>query len=264
MPVINSNEKVAEWWDRLKNNGDQEARNKLIEHHLPLVRHIAKKLQIKLSNSTCVKNDELISAGTVGLISAMDNFDPDRGVAFSTFAWIRIRGAMLDDLRENSWIPRLVRKRAQKFEHANHRLLGQLGRIPTEQELMRELKVSPREFLKYRQDAHPTEMVSIQNLMGNSNNTDEQDNAEWALPPSDRELSQDRMVLRQDMRDMLLKELTKTEYFIIVLYYHEELRMKEIAEILEISESRISQKHSEILARFRKKLQEEPAIHAAA
>lgn len=263
MPLIKSDKKIADWWNSFKNDGDQEARNKLIEHHLPLVKHIAKKIHTKLSNSSSVKNDELSSAGNIGLISAVDNFDPNRGVAFSTFAWIRIRGAMLDDLRENSWIPRLVRQRSQKFERASHSLLGKLGRKPTEKELISELKISAKEFAKYRQDAHPTEMVSIQNIMG-CHNSDNQDNAEWALPPSKKELSQDRIILRKDMRDMLLRELTKTEYFIIVLYYHEELRMKEIAKILDMSESRISQKHSEILDRFRKKLQDESYTQAAA
>lgn len=263
MPVIKSNQKVADWWDSFKNSGDQEARNKLIEYNLPLVKHIAQKLHIKLLNSSNVRNDELISAGHIGLISAIDNFDPSRGVAFSTFAWFRIRGAMLDDLRESSWIPRLVRKHAQRFEQANHILLSKFGRMPTEQELMCELKISPREFVKYCQDAHSTEMVPMQNFRG-GNNPDEQDNIEWALPISDKELAHDRLTSRREVRDMLLRELTRTEYFIIVLYYHEGLRMREIARILEISESRISQKHSKIISRFKRKLQMKSHVQTAA
>ena len=262
MPATDARADVAHWWHRFRDHGDQDARNKLIEHHIPLVRHIAETLRGRLCSSAAVNIDDLVSAGYLGLVNAVDNFDPARGVAFSTYGWIRIRGAMLDELRQDSWIPRSVGQYARRFDRAWRQLRDRLGRAPTETELRRELHASASHYARCSRYAEPVKVVSIHNISGRGE-VDMQDNDEWALPSSRTEPPPDQALVQRDLWDAMLREMSSAERDIIVGYYRRGMLMKDIARSLVISEGRVSQKHAEILSRLRRRFADEPTRRAA-
>jgi RNA polymerase sigma factor for flagellar operon FliA len=251
MQVKATSQQVQKWWTQFFKEGDEESRNRLLENYLSIVKYTAERLYAKLPDE--VDLDDLISAGIFGLMDALSAFDPNRGVKFETYCAPRIRGAILDELRSMDWVPRLVRARAHKLGEAHQALEASLGRQPEEAELAKKLRVNMREFHKLQRDARAVGIVSL--------------SRKWFETDSHREVREidvleDRRsddplhaAQRKDIREMVTRGLSRAERLIILLYYFEEMTMKEIGETLDLSESRVSQMHSAILTRLKTQLE---------
>lgn len=238
---------VLHVWEEYKQTHDEAARNQLIEHYLPLVKYNAERIHAKLPEE--VELDDLISAGIFGLIDAIEAYDPARGVKFETYCAPRIRGQILDELRTMDWVPRLVRSRAHKLEQATHELEVELGRVPTEDELARHLKLPQREFDKLLRDATAVGLISLSRKYYQDDSN--RDVREVDVLEDRRVCDPVAEVHKRDIKELVTRGLTRAERLILILYYYEEMTMKEIGLTLGLSESRVSQMHSSILARLR-------------
>lgn len=246
-----SAEEVQRWWDNFLVKQDDAARNQLLEHYLPLVRYAAERLHAKLPDEVDV--DDLISAGIFGLMDALKAFDRKRGVKFETYCAPRIRGAILDELRSLDWVPRLVRSRAHQLNRAVAALEGDLGRKPTDKELAKQMRLPLKEFLKLRRDAKAVGLVSLSRKWYETDS--HKDVREIDVLADKRSEDPFQAAQRRDIRDLVTRGLSRAERLIILLYYFEEMTMKEIGETLDLSESRVSQMHSAILSRLRHQLE---------
>jgi RNA polymerase sigma factor for flagellar operon FliA len=238
---------IEKIWEQFHKTRSDQYRNLLMEHYRPLVRYSAERLHSKLPDK--VEVDDLISAGIFGLMDAIDAFDPDRGVKFETYCSPRIRGSILDELRSMDWVPRLVRARAHQLSRATQSLETHLGRKPTEKETAEELDMNMEEFDRLQRDANAVGIVSLNTKYNEAD--DEKDIREIDIVKDKK--SQDPIIEAQkrDLKNLLTKGLTRAERLIIVLYYYEEMTMKEIGATLDLSESRVSQMHSSIVARLK-------------
>jgi len=238
---------IDQIWQQFHKTRDDRYRNLLMEHYRPLVRYTAERLHNKLPDK--VELDDLISAGIFGLMDAIDAFDPNRGVKFETYCSPRIRGSILDELRSMDWVPRLVRARASQLTKATQSLETHLGRKPTEKETAEELDMDMEEFNRLQRDANAIGLVSLNTKF--SDGDGEKDIQEIDVIKDKR--SKDPLIEAQkrDLKNLLTKGLTRAERLIIVLYYYEEMTMKEIGATLDLSESRVSQMHSSIVARLK-------------
>jgi RNA polymerase sigma factor for flagellar operon FliA len=237
-------------WREYKKTKSEWSRNKLIETYLPIVKYTAERVAAKLPQNVDV--DDLMSAGIFGLMDAIDGFDLDRGVKFKTFCSQRVRGAMLDELRACDWVPRLVRTKATQLEQTTRALEAELSRPPTDIELAERLHMSLGELDELVKEASATSIVSF------SEKWQEQDD-QHAFHAVD--LLEDRRaespvdeLQRKDVMQMVTQELSLKERLIVLLYYFEELTMREIGLVLDLSESRVCQLHTRILARLKGKL----------
>jgi len=242
---------VADAWGEYRATGSQASRNVLLEAYLPIVRFTAERLHTKLPGEVDV--GDLIQAGVFGLLDAIDAFDQRRGVKFETYCAPRIRGAILDSLRSIDWVPRLVRARSTQVDQAIKALEMLLGRQPTDAEVAEKLGVSTEEFIKIRKDAGAVGVVSLSRKCYDTDSNKEVREIDMLIDP--RQSNPVHVAQRRDMRDMLIKGLSRAERLIIILYYYEGMTMKEIGVTLDLSESRVSQMHSSILARLKAKLQ---------
>lgn len=244
-------EQVNEWWNQFRRGGSDEARNRLLEHYLPLVKASAERLHHKLPEEVDVQ--DLISAGVFGLMDAVNGFDPGRCVKFETYCAPRIRGAILDELRSMDWVPRLVRSRAHKMNEALRMLEAQFGRKPTDKELAKEMGISMKEFHKLQRDCHATGVVSLNRKWFETDSN--KDVREIDVLEDRRSDDPFRAAQRRDVKDLVTRGLSRAERLIVILYYFEEMTMKEIGETLDLSESRVSQMHSSILERLQRQLE---------
>jgi len=244
-------DQLNEWWGRLKVDGDEVARNCLLEQYLPIVRYAAERLSAKLPDE--VELDDLISAGIFGLMDAVRAFDPERGVKFETYCAPRIRGAILDELRSMDWVPRLVRSRAHKLGEAMRSLEAELGRKPNARELAKTMRLPMKEFRKLERDAHAVGLVSLSRKWFETDS--HKDVREIDVLQDKRSKDPFRSAQRKDLKELVTRGLSRAERLIIILYYFEEMTMKEIGETLDLSESRVSQMHSAILGRLRHQLE---------
>ena len=241
---------VMELWHEFKANPTTELRNRLIERYLPLVRYNAERIWARLPDGVDI--DDLISAGTFGLMDAIDAFDLSRGVKFETYCVPRIRGAMLDELRTMDWVPRLVRSKASKLEDARKTLEAIHGRPPTDDELADRMGLSLEEFDKLVQDASATSLVSLNKKWYETDSY--KDVREIDILEDKKSEDPTRRLQRRDLMKLVTKGLNRNERLIIILYYYEELTMKEIGATLDLSESRVSQMHSSIVQRLQSQL----------
>jgi RNA polymerase sigma factor FliA len=230
--------------------GEREA---LVESHLPQVKFIAERLAAKLPPS--VERDDLIGAGVLGLLDAVDKFDPTRGVQFKTYAELRIRGAMLDCLRSLDWAPRALRQRAREIEAAFLKIEREKGRPAEAEDVARELGISTDQYQSLLQ-----ELRGI-TLLGLDANTDEDDQP---FPQIADDPSQSPFVLYEQAegRERLIEaidHLPPRERQVVALYYLEELTMKEVGAVLGITESRVSQLHTQAMLHLRVSLASQPA-----
>ncbi|MGC9454761.1 MAG: FliA/WhiG family RNA polymerase sigma factor [Phycisphaerae bacterium] len=246
-----SQEQVRKWWDRFQKNRDEESRNALLENYLPLVRYTAERVHSKLPDEVDV--DDLMSAGIFGLMDAVNAYDPERGVKFETYCTARIRGAILDELRSMDWVPRLVRSRAHKLGEATRELEAELGRKPHEKELAKRMRISMKEFRKLRRDAHAVGVVSLSRKWFETDSN--KDLREIDVLEDRRSDNPFLTAQRRDIKELITRGLSRAERLIVLLYYFEEMTMKEIGETLDLSESRVSQMHSAILSRLRQQLE---------
>lgn len=238
---------IEQIWEQFFQTRNEQSRNLLMEHYRGLVKYCAERVHSKLPDK--VELDDLISAGTFGLMDAIDAFDKTRGVKFETYCSPRIRGSILDELRSMDWVPRLVRARAHQLSRATHSLETHLGRKPTEKELAEELQMNMDEFIRLQRDANAVSLVS---LTTNYNDDDgDKDVREIDIIKDERSSNPVIEAQKRDLKGLLTKGLTRAERLIIVLYYYEEMTMKEIGATLDLSESRVSQMHSSIIARLK-------------
>lgn len=231
---------------------NQELRNILIERYLPLVRYNAEKVWAKLPEG--VDLNDLISAGVFGLMDAIDAFDLERGVKFETYCVPRIRGAMLDELRTMDWVPRLVRSKASKLEAARKQVEAEVGRPPIDAEIAAKMKLSPEEFDKLKNEASAVNLVSLNKKWYETDSY--KDVREIDILEDSKGEDPTLGIQKRDVMRLVTKGLNRNERLIIILYYYEELTMKEIGSTLGLSESRVSQMHSSIVARLKDQLKQ--------
>jgi RNA polymerase sigma factor for flagellar operon FliA len=234
-------------WAKYTRDRSDALRNALIEHYLPIVRYSAERIHAKLPDE--VELDDLISVGVFGLMDAIAAFDPERGIKFETYCAPRIRGAILDELRSMDWVPRLVRSRANKLTAATRQLEAELGRSPTGEEMARRLGVPAAEYDRMAKDAHAIGMVSLSRKLFEGEGG--QDVTEVDILEDRRALDPVRETQRRDLKRLIAGSLTRAERLILILYYFEQMTMKEVGAALDLSESRVSQMHSSILARLK-------------
>jgi RNA polymerase sigma factor for flagellar operon FliA len=197
--------------------------------------------------------NDLMSAGLFGLMDAIDAFDPLRGVKFETYCAPRIRGAIFDELRAMDWVPRLVRSRTSKVEKVRKEFELSNGRKPTDDEVASLMNVSSAEYDKLQKDSRPVGVVSLDRKAFESDSS--RDVREVDVIEDGRQLNPAELVQRGDLQGLITKGLSRAERLIVILYYYEEMTMKEIGLTLDLSESRVSQMHSSILARLKAQMQ---------
>jgi len=249
--VVEQMQSIPSALDRLVPNTDDSARDAVLRQHLGLVYHVAQQLAHARAND--VELDDLVSAGTLGLIDAFEHFDASRGLAFSTFAAPRIRGAMLDELRRLDRVPRSVRRKTRQIDGAASALTRTLGREPGHSELAKQLGIELATLWQWQTERESTQVVSIDRKTSTADPS--QSTSEWLAGSTGEEVNE-AIALAQEaahLRDALL-ELAEQERTVLSLYYFEELRQNDIARILEVSESRVSQIRSKAIQRLRRRL----------
>ncbi len=247
---IDANLSIDQVWELFHKTRGNEYRNLLLEHYRDLVRYAAERLHAKLPDK--VELDDLISAGIFGLMDAIDAYDPARGVKFETYCAPRIKGSILDELRSMDWVPRLIRARAHQLAVATRRLEMHLGHKPDENRLAEELNIDVEEFGRLQRDANAASLVSLNNTCGDAEG--ETDICEVDVIRDHRQEDPLLEAQKRDLKNLLTKGLTRAERLIIALYYYEEVPMREIAATLDLTEARVSQMHSSIIARLKAQL----------
>jgi len=225
--------------------GDRE---EVLRRHLPLVRRVVQRLAAR--KPPHIELDDLVSWGIVGLLDAMGKYDPKKEASFATYAQFRIRGAILDHLRSLDWVPRSVRQKASLIEKVSHQLEGTLGRPPTEEEIADELGVSLAEYQELLTRVGEMSIFSLEDLGFGSG--EERFNLEQRLEAGEVDplgalLTRERVDIVADA----IKRLPERERTVVLLYYHEELTMKEVGGVLGLTESRVSQLHSQAMLRLK-------------
>jgi len=249
--VANDKEKILAVWQEYKPDcTNKELRNILMERYFPLVKYNGERIWQRLPDG--VELDDLISAGVFGLMDAIDAFDMERGVKFETYCVPRIRGAMLDELRTMDWVPRLVRSKASKINNARKKLETKLGRAPTVVEISEVLELTVKETEKMMSDANAVGLVSLNKKWYETDSY--KDVREIDILEDKKGEDPTRRIQKNDLMRLVTKGLNRNERLIIILYYYEELTMKEIGATLDLSESRVSQMHSSIVQRLQQQL----------
>jgi len=241
-------------WNNYKNKKDLEAREQLILHYISLVKYLVGRMAIGLKGY--LEIDDLISAGIYGLISAVDRFDPDKGIKFETFALARVKGAILDWLRSLNWIPQSVRTKARKLENALADLEQKLGRPPEEPELAAYLGLDLKRLNQLLHEVTPLTLVSLEECWRSPDLSGEGLSPEELIPDPNAEDPLARLEfeeIKQTLADAIEK-LPEKEKLVITLYYYEGLTLKEIGQVAGLSESRVSQLHTKAILRLRGRL----------
>lgn len=219
-------------------------RESVVQQYYPTVRRQALSLQVRLPAGVDI--DDLIQAGLEGLLDALGRFDPQAGVAFSTFAHQRIRGAMIDELRSRDWLPRSVRRTAREIEAVVQKLQQQLGRAPEEREISAQLNMELEEYRKVLLDTNNGLVLSYDDVVTDHDEAQlGEDDDQWS--PAEALFSSER----KELIARAIAALPEKEKLVMALYYQEELNLKEIGAVLDVSESRVSQLHSQAIKRIR-------------
>ncbi len=234
-------------WDDYAKTKSPETKQKIVEAYFPLVKYLAERMVTTLPASVDV--DDLISMGTFGLIEAIDRFDISRGIQFKTYCTARIRGAILDNLRTNDWVPRLVRLRTNLVDKTLRKLYAELGREPTDPEMANAFDMTMEEYQALRKEATPTSVLSLTDESGG----DDGDGGRMIDLIGDKESADAPRKAQQcrDVRDLFFKNLNRKERIVVQYYYYEGLSMREIAAMLRLTESRVCQIHSKVIKRLR-------------
>ncbi len=246
-------------WVKYKKTGDLESRNRLLLFFAPIVKFIAGRMAMNMPPN--VEYEDLVGYGTLGLIDAIDKFDLSKGNKFKTYANSRIRGAILDELRASDWIPRSVRKKARDIERVIQGLESRLGRPASDEEIAKALDLSFQEYAELLSQISGTAMLSLNDVwyIGKDDDEitvgDQVEDLESVTP----DLQIERDEAKSTLKDIIMK-LPEREKQVIFLYYYEELTLKEIGEVLNVTESRVSQIHTQCVLRLRSRLAKEREI----
>src|SRR5919206_831287 len=246
---------LRELWRRYKADGDSKVRERLVVAYSPLVKYVAGRTAAGLPPH--VEEADLISYGLVGLISAIERFDLEREIKFETYAITRIKGAIIDQLRSLDWVPRSVRARAREIEKVHAKLEHQLHRTPTDEEMARELKISIDEFQEALVKISTSTVVALDELWAVSDSSGDAVSLLDTLQDPDAPDPQ-QMLAQSEIKDRLadaIAALPEREKLVIALYYYENLTLREIGEVLGVTESRISQLHTKAVLRLKSRLQ---------
>jgi len=240
-------ENINRVWDYYFQHHDIKSRNTLLEHYLSLVKYTAERLHVRFPKSIDV--DDLYSVGILGLMDAIEKFDPIRNVKFESYSVLRIQGAIRDYIRKTDWVPRLVRARAQQLQHVTQKLETIFGHSPSDEELADELRLDMEEFYHFQRDANASVLLSLNANLSDYNGDDGY--AGMDLIANQKSQNPFSEVNKRDIREYVKRGFSQHEQIIIMLYYFKGMTMKEIGETMGISESRICQLHSSIIARLR-------------
>jgi len=250
--VINDEEE-DKLWAEFKKTKSSAIRDKLIRQYMPLVKYVAGKVSVGLPAS--MEFDDLVGFGQFGLLDAITKYDIDKGVKFKTYAVTRIRGAIFDEMRQLDWVPRSVRQKSKEIEDTISGLESKLGRPASDAEIAKEMNISEEEFQQTVMKVSGTSILSLNDVWYSGDDSDHMSIGDSIEAPSS--LNPDVQVEREEIRKVIIQainELPEKEKMVIVLYYHEDLTFKEIGQVLEVSESRISQLHTKANLRLRSKL----------
>lgn len=236
-------------WEEYQKNPSPELREKIIIEYAPLVKVVAGRLSMYLGYN--VEYEDLVSYGIFGLIDAIDKFDLEKDVKFETYASLRIRGSILDQIRKMDWIPRTVRQRQKKIEGAIREIEARTGRNASDDEIASELGIAENELNEWQSQLKVTNIVSLNEFVeqGGEPVMDARNNSHFVQPEESVQEEELKIILKETM-----DFLTEKERKVILLYYYEDLTLKEISNILEVSESRVSQLHTKALLKMRKKM----------
>ncbi len=238
-------------WEEYAGNRSPEVREKIILEYAPLVKVVAGRLSMYLGYN--VEYEDLVSYGIFGLIDAIDKFDCMKDVKFETYASLRIRGAILDQIRKMDWIPRTIRQKQRRIDAAIKEIETQYGRSATDEEIAKILGITDEEYLDWQSQMKITSVVSLNEFLEQGSEvSNEAGSTRSAAFDSPEEILE-----RDELKKMLvqaLELLTEKERKVILLYYYEDLTLKEISNILEVSESRVSQLHTKALTKMRKRM----------
>lgn len=246
-------------WQRWKEHEDPDARKLLIEQYLPLVDYVSSRMAVGLPKN--VTKDDLASNGAMGLIDAIEKFDYLRGLQFETYASWRIRGAIIDGLRQGDWVPRSVRDKAKKMEDAYAVLEQRNLRSASDEEICDYLNISDKEFQQMLQDVALSAVFSLEDPI-----REEESETRLSLLIDDKAVNPESKVHETFLKDSLvfgIQKLTEKERTVVSLFYYDDLSLSEIAEVMSLSPSRISQLHSKAILRLRGALakQKEQLLH---
>lgn len=240
--------KEKELWSAYQIDPSEINREALIVFYLRFVRYICGRIAIDLPSH--VKEEDLLSSGVEGLMDAIEKFDPTRDNLFRTYAYNRIRGAVIDELRRLDWAPRSLRRKAKEFEKTEGELEQRFGRKVTPDEIAEEMNVSREEVDTVYRDVKTTALLSLDEVIKNS--SVDKATKRMDMIENKKSLTPKQVLEQKELKELLAKkieDLPKKEKLVIVLYYYEELTLKEIGAVLEVSESRISQLHSQAIER---------------
>ena len=245
---------LKELWRRYKLEGDEQARERLVLAYSPLVKYVAGRMAASLPAH--VEEAGLISYGLIGLLAAVERFDLDRGIKFETFAITRIKGSIIDELRSLDWVPRSVRARAREIERANAQLEHQLHRAPTDLEMAEQLEMSVDDFQGALTQISNSSVIALDELWTLSDSSgDRVSLLDTIQDPNAPDPA--RVLDSSEMRDRVSDEIARLperEKLVVALYYYENLTLREIGEVLGVTESRVSQLHTKAILRLKSRL----------
>jgi RNA polymerase sigma factor for flagellar operon FliA len=247
---------LRDLWRRYKDDGDNSARERLVVAYSPMVKFVAGRLGAGLPSH--VEDADLISYGLMGLIGAIERFEPERGIKFETFAMTRIRGAIIDELRSLDWVPRSVRSRAREIEAAQSKLEHELQRAPTEEELSAKLGMSLEDLQSALLEIANSSVYALDELWTVSDSSGDQVSLLDTIPDEGAADPQEALD-SSEVKDRLTEaigSLPEREQLVVALYYYEHLTLREIGEVLGVTESRVSQLHTKAVMRLKSHLQQ--------
>ncbi len=242
-----TDEQKAMLWSDYVRTGSKELRDRLIIEYSPLVKLVAGRLSMYLGCN--VEYDDLVGFGIFGLIDAIDKFDTRKNIKFETYASLRIRGEILDQIRKNDWIPRTVRQKQKQLDAAMKQIEAEKGRPATDDELAEALGISNDELTDWQAQMNVSNVVSLNEFMDSGMEVSDQKGFGKRFDSPEENI--DKLTLKEMLKDAI-DTLTDKERSVILFYYYEELNLKEIANIMEVTESRVSQLHTKALNKMKK------------
>lgn len=243
-------------WKEFKKSGSEVARQKLIIYYSPLAKYIAGRIASNLPKSIDIQ--DLIQSGILGLIDAIEKFDPDRDIKFETYALSRIKGAIIDSLRSLDWLPRTLRLKVKEIDRVYYELEAKLRRAPTEEELAMALDITVEELQQILAEARFSSVVALEETLSAAESGDEEQKL-YLMIPDRSSVDPFEAVEQKELKEYLaqaIQKLPEKERKVVILYYYTGLTLKEIGELLGVTESRASQIHSKAISRLRSMLKQ--------